>query len=178
VCLAQTHAVGGILAALLAQFLQQKYHIFGLNHYTTFEGIASVVFGSQIPDIDTARSLISSMFPPVSWVSRLFVTHRGFTHLILPMLLIWGWYYTKEFYLMGFAIGIISHTLLDIFTKFVGITCDSAGEDIIYWGGYAVLVYLIWLRYNVPIMYVLNNVSDAFMYAYSTGNEAVAYVKK
>ena len=174
----KTHAGCGILAALLAQYLQKKYHIFGLHDYKTFEGIVSVVIGSLIPDIDTARSAISSIFPPVSWISRLFVTHRGFTHLILPILLVVGWYYTKEFYLMGFAIGIISHTLLDILTKLVGITCDSAGEDIIYWGAYGVLVYLIYLRYNVPIMYAWNSISDAFLYAYSTGNEAIQHVKK
>ena len=80
--------------------------------------------GGLLPDIDHGGSTISRQNPIISFLVRLFLTHRGFTHSLLSLFIFTGILYVVAgiigvgfgyWIAIGFSIGYASHILLDSF---------------------------------------------------------------
>lgn len=101
----KTHLV---VSLFLSQLL---FQLFSINR-----GIFLLVFlfGSLVPDIDSARSFLGSRVKVVGWLS----THRGIFHslamLILLTLLVWS--ILPQFALV-FGLGYSVHLILDALTR-------------------------------------------------------------
>lgn len=87
----KTHLGGGILASVLL--------------CDSFASAILIIFGSILPDIDHKNSFLGKNIPFISN----FFTHRGFTHSLLFVCLIW-------FLNVYIAYGIIVHILFDMMT--------------------------------------------------------------
>lgn len=76
--------------------------------------------GALLPDIDTKHSTVSNEHRVTSFFTRLFFTHRGFTHSLLAcgILYVLGMILTGFFPVLpvvnGLALGVLSHILLDM----------------------------------------------------------------
>ena len=123
-----THIAGGVACALAVtkvtgMFLPETFSSAGEDAiFGTFLACAGI--GALLPDIDTKQSKISHRYKLVSFFSRLFFTHRGFTHSALCMgllgLVLWA---TQGFIPNGYGnvlfwgimIGYGSHLILDAF---------------------------------------------------------------
>ena len=86
--------------------------------------LTSSGIGGLLPDIDHKGSTISKSNPIISFLVRLFFTHRGFTHSLLSLFLISFIGYMIAgiigvgigyWIAIGFSIGYASHILLDSF---------------------------------------------------------------
>lgn len=120
----KTHVALGLLTGL--------FIINGNSSLDTYTVISGVAIGSLIPDLDTKNSDPAQIFPPIAWVVDKLTTHRGFTHMMLPLLFLLGHYYygNKLFWWLG--IGGLTHLILDFGTKMIGVTCGSGGEQAIF----------------------------------------------
>lgn len=106
------------------------------NHYIQADSytiVSACCIGSLLPDIDTQKSTLSKMVLPASKIIDAVTKHRGFTHNILPflMMLVGWWFSIHWLFFMG--IGAFTHFLADS----IGIKCDSTLERVIY--------YLVWV---------------------------------
>jgi hypothetical protein len=133
----KTHIATGLLAGIVIT----SNNLIAGNDYII---ITSVIMGAMIPDTDTQRSLISQMFPPVSFVCRLFTKHRGFTHTMLPLLMFLAYYNWRYVALLGMTIGLCVHVVFDFLNKRLGITCDSPREHFIFYASYFMICVLLW----------------------------------
>lgn len=127
----QTHSSGGFLIALITlNIFITKY----LIHYNISYGLLSLVIyfytshiGSLFPDIDMKSSFISKRHPFISKSFGKRCRHRGFTHSLLAMLIL---YIIFNIFIIisndniiiismcyGFFIGYASHLILDLLTK-------------------------------------------------------------
>jgi inner membrane protein len=105
-----THILGGL--------------VFGFLFNVPFYAIPLTVIGSVAPDIDLS---FGHFIPPKGKKKSLLNTHRGITHHPLVVLILFGlWLFLEKNYpqydfywqfLYGFAVGYLSHLVLDSFTK-------------------------------------------------------------
>lgn len=137
----KTHIATGLLAGTL---IASNDWING-NDYVI---ITSVVLGSMIPDTDTEKSLISQMFPPVSFICRLFTKHRGFTHTILPALMFLAYMQWKYTALLGVTIGLCVHISFDFMNRRLNMTCDSSKEHFVFYASYFFICIVIWKHFE------------------------------
>lgn len=116
----KTHIYGGVCLALLLT----ETGIYNTGGSVSDVGIMLLTagIGSLLPDIDTKTSTISHKHKVVSFFSRLFFTHRGFTHsltawvilsLVLAVLAILIPCVMPA--ALGISIGYLSHIVLDMF---------------------------------------------------------------
>lgn len=110
----RTHIVGGVAAGLaLASY----------SALDPFVIVGAAVVGSLLPDIDHAKSKISTSNPIMSLVSavvNIFFTHRTFTHSAVFLVLVGYLFYRLDWLpglLPGMVVGIASHLILDAMTK-------------------------------------------------------------
>lgn len=106
-----THILGGIASSLaLVQVTQ----------YDPFVLAGASVFGALLPDICHTGSKIGRTFPIVSKMVNHLFGHRSLTHSLLFLLLmafVMYKYIPNESITVGILIGMISHYVLDMFTK-------------------------------------------------------------
>lgn len=106
----RTHLfLGFLLAVLVSPYLPIKDKFIFLT-------IATIC--SCFPDIDHAKSKISSEFPPFKIFSLLF-RHRGITHSLFTAAILGGvaYYYLNLDFALGIFIGFAAHILGDALTK-------------------------------------------------------------
>jgi len=122
----KTHTVGGVALALTVTTLTGLYYPDGINVSLATTGVylACAGTGALLPDIDTKRSTVSQEHKVVSFFSRLFLTHRGFTHSPLCLAILGIILYIAKTILKmpfldivftGFLLGYGSHIILDSF---------------------------------------------------------------
>lgn len=114
-----THRCGAVAAACGLAFATQM----PLPELAVVAGTGIV--GSLFPDIDHKNSTISRKLPAVSWLARLFSTHRGLFHspelylllwlLLIPVMKVYAG--IVEWAIMGMFLGIANHLVLDACTK-------------------------------------------------------------
>lgn len=91
------------------------------QQYIPAIGLATVMAGSYMPDIDIQQS---SMGQKYKFISR-FLTHRGITHtLLIPTILLIAMYYTNQMcipvlpsLILGFNVGWLTHIVADLFNR-------------------------------------------------------------
>jgi membrane-bound metal-dependent hydrolase YbcI (DUF457 family) len=105
--------------------------------------LTGVGMGSLMPDLDTKKSDPAQIFPPVAWIVDKLTKHRGFTHMMLPLLFIIAHYYFQNEVCWWVGIGGLTHLVLDFGTYALGITCSSSGEQIIFVGLWIGICYVI-----------------------------------
>lgn len=132
-----THKIGGAIMSLTVSLqtgiykpsmsmdagvvpMIQELSLFGIL-------IAGSILGATMPDIDHKNSQISHKHKFLSFVTRLFCTHRGFTHSVPALLILSGilfgikqllspeivFYYSPL--MIGIILGYVSHMILDLF---------------------------------------------------------------
>lgn len=108
--LGKTHAVTGFFIGILLSFFFSSSNILLCAGIIFFS-----LFGSLFPDIDSPTSYVGRHAKIVG----VFAKHRGFFHSIFPLLLLYVFLlYVVNFWLaLAFALGFISHILLDMMTK-------------------------------------------------------------
>lgn len=127
----QTHSSGGFLIALITlnAFIMNyliKYNIsYGLLSIAIYFYASHI--GSLFPDIDMKGSFISKSHPLIHKIFGKRFRHRGFTHSLLAMIILY--IFIKNFIQIsnediiiismcyGFFIGYASHLILDLITK-------------------------------------------------------------
>lgn len=143
----KTHAGLGLLTGLTTLYMYPT-----LDTYITISG---AIIGSLMLDLDTAKSNPSQIFPPISKIVDKYTKHRGATHTILPFLLIILYYLFNYYPCLIMGLGALSHTLIDVITLRVGITCKSIGEKIIYniiWSLNVVIIIFLITPYNSGVL--------------------------
>ena len=106
-----THILGGIASSLA--FAQ-------ITHYDPIILVGASVFGALLPDICHTGSKIGRTFPLISKFVNLVFGHRTLTHSLLFLFLIaivMNHYLTNDSIIAGIILGMISHYVLDMFTK-------------------------------------------------------------
>jgi hypothetical protein len=98
----------------------------------SYTALSSSVIGAMVADIDTKKSAISSMFPIVNVPIDAMTKHRGIVHWGIPLIMIAMFLKYGDIRFMFLSAGSLSHLLVDIITKKIGITCNSRGEEVLY----------------------------------------------
>ena len=122
----KTHIAGGLALVSVSSVVLYKTGMLSSDQMVVQQAtlLASAGLGALIPDIDMRGSKISRKNPIISFFCRIFLTHRGFTHSPLALLLFSAavLYITKKLGYdygiwagMGLSIGYASHILLDMF---------------------------------------------------------------
>jgi inner membrane protein len=116
----------------IAFALAPALYIEGSNDNMTFAVellfYLSVAIGSLAPDLDEERSKISKILPIFPWIYKIFgIGHRGFTHQLLFVMILSGffWYilkyqnidYLVGISIFGFILGYFMHLVGDMLTK-------------------------------------------------------------
>ena len=119
----KTHMAGGVCLALALTEATGIYHTDG-SLITLGVICASAGFGALMPDIDTKQSKISREHKVTSFFTRLFFTHRGFTHSLLALGILGAVLFCVSRFttgipyvipaVIGILIGYGSHLLLDM----------------------------------------------------------------
>lgn len=123
-----THKIGGTCAGITAVTMYLQEPISPEKIAVSACIILGATFGSLVPDIDHKNSTISKKHKIISWIFTHLFEHRGFTHAPLIQLLlcaclislgrdlsgILGLCYLGL--VVGFTIGTLSHSLLDMMT--------------------------------------------------------------
>ena len=111
-----THIMGGVAFALAIPLITPINEAAPLVALTLSAGVAAL-----LPDIDKKNTAISNKHKLVSFVFRLFCTHRGFTHSLLALFLFAGITlplstlpYIGRYIYMGLVLGYFSHLILDM----------------------------------------------------------------
>ena len=138
--------------ALLLGLLTVKFSPLPINQYLF---IATIIFASLLPDIDSGTSLIGRRFK----LASLFFKHRGMIHSILFMIgfSVVFFLITKNFYyFLAFATGYLSHLLLDSMTP-TGVAFFWPGKNrlrgIIYTAGaWDFLILLLFAALDVLLI--------------------------
>lgn len=170
-----THSSGGFLIALITlnAFIMKyliKYNIsYGLLSIAIYFYASHI--GSLFPDIDMKNSFISKSHPIVHRIFGKRFRHRGFTHSLLAMIILY--IFIKKFIEIsnndiiilsicyGFFVGYASHLILDLITKegiellyplkknisIFFIKTNSSGEKI--FNKFLKLIILICIIYNI-----------------------------
>lgn len=102
----KTHMLGGYTASIAV--------LLATNHPMAYPFIVGSIIGSLFPDVDKNTSTLGRILP----LEKIF-HHRGFTHSIECNLLtsfMW-WHFVSQDFAVGWCIGYLSHTLLDILNK-------------------------------------------------------------
>jgi len=74
----------------------------------------ALILGALFPDIDSKTSILGRKVKFLNF----FLKHRGFFHsIILLILLLLIMYPISKYFAIGFALGFISHLILDMLTK-------------------------------------------------------------
>ena len=115
----RTHMAGGVALAcglnITGAFADSPVKLAAL--------IGSSLIGAVILDIDKKNTTISNRHPVVSFFTRLFTTHRGFTHSLLSMVITGSLVYIissaivpnlKNPVCSGYLLGYLSHLILDM----------------------------------------------------------------
>ncbi|RPJ94477.1 metal-dependent hydrolase [Rummeliibacillus sp. TYF005] len=106
-----THILGGIASSLA--FAQ-------ITHYDPIILVGASVFGALLPDICHTGSKIGRTFPIISKIVNTLFGHRSITHSLLFLILIillMTRYISNDSIIAGILIGMVSHYILDMFTK-------------------------------------------------------------
>lgn len=126
----ETHTKGGLLAGLMTTPILLKTNMNGMNGIYVVSMLCiymyATYFGSLLPDIDMKSSYISKAMPLVHRIFGKKLRHRGFTHSILAILIMFvvcsviiyisGKETVITLFLLGLVVGYISHILLDLLT--------------------------------------------------------------
>lgn len=117
-----THMMGGVVFALTAGTIAGvDRNLPSLTLFGVFTAASAI--GGLLPDIDKKNTAISHKAKLVSFVVRLFTTHRGFTHSLLALVLLGGILYTPvmaagidwvTYGYYGILLGYLSHLVLDM----------------------------------------------------------------
>lgn len=124
------HLKSGALLGVVAIDRLYNGNLANLSQLGLF-GLASfslgIALGSGLPDIDHHKSLIAQKLKAIGWAISRFFSHRGFTHSIAFVILIYivfmfGESYVPDDYLLsyryfafGTVFGISAHILMDMF---------------------------------------------------------------
>ncbi len=111
---AKTHLAAGLLVGILVS-IQTK-----LNLESSFILSVASMIGSLIPDIDHPRSTLGSKIKPISTgISKVF-GHRGITHSLLMVFLLWFLMISYHLGVVyeGIIVGYSSHLFGDWLTVF------------------------------------------------------------
>lgn len=120
----KTHFALGLLAGLI----MLKYNPTADTYIT----VSGACIGSLIPDLDTKKSLPYQLISPFAWFVDKLTKHRGFTHKVLPLVFVALYFLTKQYFLLMFGIGALTHTVIDEVTRRLGVTLNARGEVAIY----------------------------------------------
>lgn len=154
----QTHESGGFLIATITIYpiIQRN-----LSDYSLLYQLLLIILyfhstniGSLFPDIDLKGSYVSKRYPLMAKTLGRKFKHRGFTHSLLSLILLYiccvfftfisNWNIVIETLCYGFWFGYASHIFLDLFTyqgvellfplrinvKFLNLKTNSLGEKI------------------------------------------------
>ena len=127
----KTHVQGGFLISLVTNpiVLGIMPNVSSMTYkiVLTVVYIYGAYFGSMLPDIDMKGSYISKMMPMVHKVFGKRFKHRGFTHSLLLLVIMYFAFkilsimsqgeYAIDMFFSGILMGCISHIVLDLFTK-------------------------------------------------------------
>ncbi|MFP4522943.1 MAG: metal-dependent hydrolase [Candidatus Nanoarchaeia archaeon] len=108
--LGRTHALTGVFIGVLLVFF------FSYSSIMLSAGIIFFsLFGSLFPDIDSSTSYVGRRAKIVG----LFSKHRGFFHSVFPLIIVYILLlsFVNKWLAISFALGFISHILLDMLTK-------------------------------------------------------------
>ncbi|MDY6011954.1 metal-dependent hydrolase [Clostridium sp.] len=173
-----THSSGGFLIALITlnAFIMNyliKYNIsYGLLSIAIYFYASHI--GSLFPDIDMKNSFISKSHPLIHKIFGKRFRHRGFTHSLLAMIILY--IFIEKFIQIsnddiiivsmcyGFFIGYASHLILDLITKegiellypfkknisIFFIKTNSNGEKI--FNRFLKFIILIYIFYNIYLI--------------------------
>lgn len=121
----KTHLMGGVLSAVVVTKFAMNPDLELLPFF-----IGGTLFGSLFPDIDHTSSYIGRRLKPASLIVNTLVGHRGATHSLLiniPFIAALSVLSIRfqhivaldisKMFILGLFIGILSHLLLDSFTK-------------------------------------------------------------
>jgi len=95
-----------------------------VNEYYTHQnihlgllGIIGYLLAFFMPDIDT-NSKISNKLPLISWVIQIFTKHRGFTHSLLALIIVYNIFAMIGYQALtiGATVGYASHLITDLTT--------------------------------------------------------------
>lgn len=174
----QTHSSGGFLIALITlnAFIMNyliKYNIsYGLLSIAIYFYASHI--GSLFPDIDMKNSFISKSHPLIHKIFGKHFRHRGFTHSLIAILILY--IFIKNFIKIsnediiiismcyGFFIGYVSHLILDLITKegvellypfkknisIFFIKTNSNGEKI--FNKFLKFIILLYILYNIYLI--------------------------
>jgi membrane-bound metal-dependent hydrolase YbcI (DUF457 family) len=121
----KTHSVLGLTTALILIKFYPDADI--------YVSVSGGIIGALLPDLDTQKSSPSQIFPLVSLLVDKVTRHRGATHSILPAIFLLVYLFQHKFCWLALGLGALSHVVIDTFTKSIGVTCQSRGENVIYW---------------------------------------------
>ena len=82
--------------------------------------LSAAVTGSVVPDICHTKSYIGRRLPIISFIFSIIFGHRSFTHSLLFLLLnfmILDIIAVPTVFIVSYAVGILSHLILDMMTK-------------------------------------------------------------
>lgn len=86
--------------------------------------VAGTALGAIFPDIDTKQSKISNRYPMISFITRLFVGHRGIIHTPVCLLALVIAFVVSRLiipipipFFIGFVVGYLLHLMQDTFTR-------------------------------------------------------------
>lgn len=127
----KTHIQGGLLVSLLTNPIISGSMPEDTNivYKVVLAGIyiGGSCVGSLLPDIDMKSSYISKVVPIIHKVYGKKFKHRGFTHSLLALFIMYLWtrlmiaLVEGEFgialFVQGVFLGCVSHVVLDLFTK-------------------------------------------------------------
>jgi hypothetical protein len=120
--------------------------LYNFPEFDSYTVMSGTCLGSLLLDLDTKQSSLSKIFPPIAFIVDKLTKHRGFTHKILPFILIALYFYFNYIPFLMIAMGGLSHFGIDVFTRKTGIKIGSKGESVIYKG--------VWI-FNFGLLFVL-----------------------
>jgi len=176
----QTHESGGFLIGVITIY---PMILKNLNNYLLIYQLLLIILyfravniGSLFPDIDLKSSYISKRYPLISKSLGKKFKHRGFTHSLLCLIVLYivyiffiyisNWNVVIEILCYGFWFGYASHIFLDLFThqgvellfplkiniNFLNLKTNSIGEKI--FNKILKILYLLPLSYYIYKIYI------------------------
>lgn len=176
----QTHESGGFLIGVITIY---PMILKILNNYLLIYQLLLIILyfravniGALFPDIDLKSSYISKRYPLISKFLGKKFKHRGFTHSLLCLIVLYivyiffiyisNWNVVIEILCYGFWFGYASHIFLDLFThqgvellfplkiniNFLNLKTNSIGEKI--FNKILKILYLLPLSYYIYKIYI------------------------
>lgn len=138
--------------------------------------LAGTSIGAILPDIDKKNTSVSHKAPFISFITRLFTTHRGFTHSLLALAIFGSILYPVtqfgnlvRYLYYGLIIGYLSHLILDMLNpegiplffpikfkiSFAKIRTGGKMESLFRWGLFVIIAIslLKYFRNDVAVIH-------------------------